>query len=272
MAVSTKNYNYKFKSKYNSRKKLTKSKKKMINIRLITNKSNNNKIIKGGNIRIYIYILEENEDYKLQFSINKKFTNYNEIYTGIFYVIYKPSYDEGDNTKYNETKIKLYNGEFKINKKNDKNYFIYHGFGTEYYKTGEPKYVGEWQDNKANGDGILYYKNGKIKYSGKWKCNVPSGYGVKYGENNNIKIDGIWKKVSDNTDNCSIDISNEQLTKKRLNLNINNNLNFNNYQLKNTPKNKKLIEMANQLEEFNKNPTKKELTENLKNIIKFRNA
>ena len=40
----------------------------------------------------------------------------------------------------------------------------------------------------------------------------------------------------------------------------------------NQPKNKKLIEMANQLEEFNKNPTKKELTENLKNIIKFRNA
>ena len=42
--------------------------------------------------------------------------------------------------------------------------------------------------------------------------------------------------------------------------------------LKNTPKNKSLIKMANQLEEFNKNPTKKEVPENLENLIEFRNA
>ena len=50
--------------------------------------------------------------------------------------------------------------------------------GTLVAKDGH-KYVGEWENDQYNGQGVLTYPNGD-KYDGKWKNNKRNGKGNKY--------------------------------------------------------------------------------------------
>ena len=51
-------------------------------------------------------------------------------------------------------------------------------FGIINYPDGN-KYIGEKQNNKAEGYGILYYPNG-ARYEGEWKNDKIEGYGIIY--------------------------------------------------------------------------------------------
>ena len=53
------------------------------------------------------------------------------------------------------------------------------------------KYVGEWKDDKRNGQGIATFSNGD-KYFGEWKDNRRSGQG-NYNYANGTKYSGGWK-------------------------------------------------------------------------------
>ena len=52
-------------------------------------------------------------------------------------------------------------------------------------------YVGEFKDNKYNGQGTYTYINGD-KYVGQWKADVKHGYGVYTFASGNI-YEGEWK-------------------------------------------------------------------------------
>jgi hypothetical protein len=62
-----------------------------------------------------------------------------------------------------------YIGEFKDDKRN--------GQGTFTWPDGE-KYIGEWKDDKRNGQGTDTYSNGE-KYIGEWKDDKPNGQGTQ---------------------------------------------------------------------------------------------
>ena len=42
------------------------------------------------------------------------------------------------------------------------------GFGIDYYSYGT-KYIGNWENDKEHGDGILYASDGTVIFDGKWK-------------------------------------------------------------------------------------------------------
>jgi hypothetical protein len=63
-------------------------------------------------------------------------------------------------------------------------------FGTITYPTGN-KYVGEWMNDKRNGQGTYTYTNGN-KYVGEWKVGKRSGQGT-YTDTSGNKYVGGWK-------------------------------------------------------------------------------
>ena len=75
-----------------------------------------------------------------------------------------------------------YVGEFKDNK--------YNGQGTYTYASGN-KYVGEFKDDKYNGQGIFTWANGD-KYVGEFRDDKRNGQGTFTFSNGTVK-EGIWK-------------------------------------------------------------------------------
>ena len=94
----------------------------------------------------------------------------------------------------------IYEGEFKINHINGYGYMIWHdllekylgkwendkqngnGIHIWYECPGELKelrnrYVGEWKDGKRNGYGVFFYSSGG-RYEGEWKNNLKTGFGI----------------------------------------------------------------------------------------------
>jgi len=68
---------------------------------------------------------------------------------------------------------------------------LYKGQGTLVCPTGGFKrYVGQWDDGKMNGKGIIYYRDGS-KYEGQFKDDQPHGIGA-YMSANNVSYDGRW--------------------------------------------------------------------------------
>jgi len=275
MTVNTKKI-YNYKSKLNSRKYLNKSRKNMINMKLISNKS---KIVKsrgGYNNKKRMYsdticthkndeysLIVESESEKLLENLKGKDNSHNgshnDIHNGSLYIIDK-----------NKNKIKLYSGEFKLNNLNNNLYFIYHGFGTEYYKNGNPKYIGDWKDNKAHGDGIYYNDdNHDIKYNGSWKCNRPSGKGIK--KKNEKQELGVWTNLIGDDDNCMNNNDVYNLNEGRVNL-VDNQYKI----IQNTQKKTPIWNMAKKLEQYDSKKLtniNKELLKNNKNfqnLIKYR--
>lgn len=53
-------------------------------------------------------------------------------------------------------------------------------------------YVGEYRDNKFNGQGALTYPDGK-KYVGGWRESIRHGKGTEYGPDGSVLRSGIWE-------------------------------------------------------------------------------
>ena len=52
-------------------------------------------------------------------------------------------------------------------------------------------YIGEWKNNKIEGNGIYYFSNGDI-YEGEWKNSFSEGFGIHYDSEGN-RYEGEWK-------------------------------------------------------------------------------
>ena len=63
-------------------------------------------------------------------------------------------------------------------------------FGTYTWPHGE-KYVGEWKENKTNGQGVRTYANG-AKYVGEYKDGKKNGQGTYTYASGTVQ-EGIWK-------------------------------------------------------------------------------
>ena len=83
---------------------------------------------------------------------------------------------------YLESNIIYYNGYFNNNKKN--------GSGKLYYKNGNLKIDGFWEDDLLI-NGLEYWENGKLKYEGKFKDDKYFGQSIVYLDNGNIHYDGL---------------------------------------------------------------------------------
>ncbi len=77
-----------------------------------------------------------------------------------------------------------YVGEWVDDKKN--------GQGTFIGKWSGDKYVGEWKDDKKNGQGTYTFSSG-AKYVGEFKDGKFDGRGTLYAPDATIKQSGIWK-------------------------------------------------------------------------------
>jgi len=63
--------------------------------------------------------------------------------------------------------------------------------GTLLYDNGD-RYVGEFLDNKRNGEGTYYYLNGSY-YKGEWKFNMKHGKGKYFDKSNDMFVQGVWE-------------------------------------------------------------------------------
>jgi hypothetical protein len=84
--------------------------------------------------------------------------------------------------KVKKEKLYFYDGTFEENK------FKY---GTMIYENGD-KYVGDFLNNKRNGEGSYYYLNGSY-FKGNWKNNLKHGKGKYYDKGNNMTVEGEWE-------------------------------------------------------------------------------
>ena len=73
-----------------------------------------------------------------------------------------------------------------------RNYNIYiNGYGVEYYKNGNIKYIGDFKNSQKDGYGVYYIEPDKILYEGQYKNDKRHGHGILYYYN---KIDN---KITD---------------------------------------------------------------------------
>ena len=61
------------------------------------------------------------------------------------------------------------------------------GWGQEYYKNGQIKYVGIFKDGRMDGKGIWYYENGRIWKEDNFKDGKIDGKWTFYNEDGSIK-------------------------------------------------------------------------------------
>ena len=63
--------------------------------------------------------------------------------------------------------------------------------GTNTFPDGS-QYVGEWKDDKRNGQGTFTFPNGG-KYVGEFRDNKPNGQGTEYRLDGSVLQSGIWE-------------------------------------------------------------------------------
>ena len=68
--------------------------------------------------------------------------------------------------------------------------YFHNCFGTD-TSANVDKYVGEFKDDKRNGQGTFTSSNGD-KYVGEWKNNKENGLGTLYASNGSVASQGIW--------------------------------------------------------------------------------
>ena len=68
--------------------------------------------------------------------------------------------------------------------------YFHNCFGTFTYSSGM-KYVGEWRDDKYNGQGTATFASGE-KYVGEWKDGKFNGQGTLFASNGSIINQGIF--------------------------------------------------------------------------------
>ena len=71
----------------------------------------------------------------------------------------------------------------------DKTTKLKHGFGTQVWQDGA-KYVGEWKDGKAEGNGTFFHSNGDV-FEGEFKQDKANGYGT-YKHKSGQTYEGYW--------------------------------------------------------------------------------
>ena len=112
-----------------------------------------------------------------EYYINNKLTYLGEI---------KNNQISGNGEYYRKNRIK-FRGNFCM-----RNYNIYiNGYGVEYYKNGNIKYIGDFKNSQKDGYGVYYIEPGKILYEGQYKNDKRHGHGILYYYN---KIDN---KITD---------------------------------------------------------------------------
>ncbi|MFL2813150.1 MAG: hypothetical protein ACJ0BU_00115 [Candidatus Puniceispirillales bacterium] len=65
-------------------------------------------------------------------------------------------------------------------------------FGTYTYSNGD-KYVGEWKDDKRNGQGTYIYAGENYRVVGEWRDNKLNGEAIEYNKDRTINRQGIYK-------------------------------------------------------------------------------
>lgn len=64
-----------------------------------------------------------------------------------------------------------------------------------FYKNRRVKYIGQINEKREpNGIGIYYYKNGQLKYSGCFQNGEKDGFGTSFYINGNMIFNGYWRK------------------------------------------------------------------------------
>lgn len=112
-----------------------------------------------------------------EYYINNKLTYLGEI---------KNNQISGNGEYYRKNRIK-FRGNFCM-----RNYNIYiNGYGVEYYKNGNIKYIGDFKNSQKDGYGVYYIEPDKILYEGQYKNDKRHGHGILYYYN---KIDN---KITD---------------------------------------------------------------------------
>tara|TARA_Y100000741_G_C18243629_1_gene554626 strand:+ start:1038 stop:1820 length:783 start_codon:yes stop_codon:yes gene_type:complete len=112
-----------------------------------------------------------------EYYINNKLTYLGEI---------KNNQISGNGEYYRKNRIK-FRGNFYM-----RNYNIYiNGYGIEYYKNGNIKYIGDFKNSQKDGYGVYYIEPDKILYEGQYKNDKRHGHGILYYYN---KIDN---KITD---------------------------------------------------------------------------
>lgn len=112
-----------------------------------------------------------------EYYINNKLTYLGEI---------KNNQISGNGEYYRKNRIK-FRGNFCM-----RNYNIYiNGYGVEYYKNGNIKYIGDFKNSQKDGYGVYYIEPDKILYEGQYKNNKRHGHGILYYYN---KVDN---KITD---------------------------------------------------------------------------
>ena len=71
----------------------------------------------------------------------------------------------------------------------DKTTKLKRGFGTQVWQDGA-KYVGEWKDGKAEGNGTFFHSNGDV-FEGEFKQDKANGYGT-YKHKSGQTYEGGW--------------------------------------------------------------------------------
>ena len=188
----------------------------------------------------------------------------------------------------------IYEGEFKINHINGYGYMIWHdllekyigkwendkqngnGIHIWYECPGELKelrnrYVGEWKNGQRNGYGTFFYSNG-AKYEGEWKNNLKTGFGIMIYEDGKKYIgrfeeDRLLDKNNELSEEKVDKLYEEYLNKKRKDIKQNTNSS----QKTNSQKNNSFKKLNSEVLSFqipNKNASKKN---NLLNINSVQN-
>ena len=68
------------------------------------------------------------------------------------------------------------------------------GFGTLFWKSGKPRYVGGWERGERTGRGKVYDKEGGLYYDANWVLGKKFGQGREYDKTGQLKYCGEWAR------------------------------------------------------------------------------
>jgi hypothetical protein len=67
-----------------------------------------------------------------------------------------------------------------------------HGEGEFFYLAGDESYAGEWANGAKHGAGVYRYADGRI-YDGEWVENKRAGWGVLKNTDGTVSYEGRWE-------------------------------------------------------------------------------
>ena len=127
----------------------------------------------------FIKIIKNEFNYINIINNNKYFTGLGEYYinNNLLYIgEIKNNNILGNGEYYIKNRIK-FKGAFTTDTNNN---ISINGYGIEYYKDGNIKYMGYFKNSEKDGSGIYYIAPNKILYEGQYKNNKRHGHGILY--------------------------------------------------------------------------------------------